>query len=75
MDKKGLSCIINTHYPDHALRISNKTLLLGKEKSVFGLTSEVITENNIRNYFDVEARIARYQENGREYATFVVIDA
>ncbi len=75
VDKKGLSCIINTHFPDHALRISDKTLLLGKDKSVFGITSEVISEENIRRYFDVEARISRYRENGREYATFVVIDA
>ena len=75
VDEKGLSCIINTHYPDHALRISDKTLLLGQERSVFGVTSEVISEKNIRMYFDVEARIGRYRENGKEYATFVVIDA
>jgi len=75
VDKKGLSCIINTHYPDHALRISDKTLLLGKEKSMFGITPEVISEENIREYFDVEARIAQYRENGKEYAAFVVIDA
>ncbi|MBO4317731.1 MAG: ABC transporter ATP-binding protein [Mailhella sp.] len=75
VENKGLSCIINTHYPDHALRISDKTLLLGGDKSVFGMTSEIINEENVRAYFDVEARIIRHRENGREYAAFVVIDA
>lgn len=73
--EKDLSCIINTHYPDHALRISHKTLLLGRERSLFGATADIVSEGNIREYFDVEARITHYRENGRDYASFVVVDA
>ena len=75
VEERGLSCIINTHYPDHALRISDRTLLLGEGKSVFGKTKDVISEANVRAFFDVEARIIRYKENNKEYAAFVVIDA
>ncbi|MBQ3891765.1 MAG: ABC transporter ATP-binding protein [Mailhella sp.] len=75
VEEKGLSCIINTHYPDHALRISHKTLLLGRERSLFGKTAGIVTEGNIREFFDVEARITHHRENGRDYAAFVVIDS
>ncbi|MDR0601000.1 MAG: ABC transporter ATP-binding protein, partial [Treponema sp.] len=30
--EKGISCIINTHYPDHALRISDTTLMLNSHE-------------------------------------------
>ena len=75
VEEKRLSCIINTHYPEHALRISDMTLLLGKGKSVFGKTKDVISEANVRDFFDVEARILHYRENEKDYAAFVVIDA
>jgi iron complex transport system ATP-binding protein len=73
--EKGLSCIINTHYPDHALRISDQTLLLGKNCSCFGNTRDILTEENIREYFDVRAKIADIFDNDRTYRTFVVLDS
>lgn len=46
--QREISCIINTHYPEHALRISDKTLILGKECDyVVGETEEVISEDNL----------------------------
>ncbi len=73
--EKGVSCIINTHYPDHALRISDQTLFLGENRSVFGNTCDIISEGNIRSFFDVDARILQYEEDGRQYTSFVVINA
>ncbi len=56
--ESGLSCIINTHYPDHALRISDKTLLLARDKSyIFGKTSDVITEETLRSFFGLDVKI------------------
>lgn len=52
------TCVINTHFPDHALMISDDTLFLG-EGGVreFGSTSEVITEENIERFYRVRARV------------------
>ncbi len=69
--KEHLSIIINTHYPDHALRCAQKTLLLGKHKYLFGTTEEVITEANIEQYFKVESRIVRTQDQGTVYQGIV----
>lgn len=70
--EKGITCIINTHYPDHALRIADKTLLLGKgKKAVFGTAQEVITESNLKSYFGVNAKILSFNENGMSMQTIV----
>lgn len=64
--EKGITCIINTHYPNHALRISDDTLILGKEKKhIFGTTKSVITEENIKRYFDVSTEIIHCEHEGK----------
>jgi iron complex transport system ATP-binding protein len=53
-----ISCVINTHYPEHALRISHHALLFtGKSKSIYGKTDEIITEKNLRDAFHVNVMI------------------
>ena len=57
-DERGLSFIVNTHYPEHAISISDQTLLLlGGGESLCGPTREVITEGNLRRAFSVEVCI------------------
>lgn len=70
--EKGISCIINTHYPNHALRISDYTLMMSKGGSfVFGVTSEIITEENIKKYFEVKTRIIELENEGeKEHVLF-----
>lgn len=72
--KENLSIIINTHYPDHALRCSDKTLLLGKKDYLFGDTTSVITEENIREYFGVESHIVNSFHEGRIYKGIVPME-
>ena len=56
--ERGLSFIVNTHYPEHAISISDKTLLLtGGGRSLSGKTADVITEENLRNAFAVDVCI------------------
>ncbi len=56
--ERGLSFIVNTHYPEHAISISDKTLLLtGGGRSICGKTADVITEQNLRNAFAVDVCI------------------
>lgn len=71
--QKGLACIINTHYPEHALRISDTSLMLGEGKFCVGPTADVITEANIKDYFDVKARIGEIEDAGNTYKTFFVL--
>ncbi len=58
-----VACVFNTHYPAHALQRAGRSLLLfkpdgnGAEPPVFGSTASVVTEDNIRRAFGVNAVI------------------
>ncbi|HBK54490.1 ABC transporter ATP-binding protein [Syntrophomonas wolfei] len=72
--QREISCIINTHYPEHALRISDKTLILGKECDyVVGETEEVISEDNLQKFFAVRTRLLSYTDRGVARKTVVAV--
>jgi iron complex transport system ATP-binding protein len=54
---RNISIVINTHFPCHAMRIAESSLLLGAEGYVFGKTREVIDEKSIREFYGVESVI------------------
>ena len=59
---EGVACVFNTHYPSHALQRAGKSLMLSKEGwSLFGDTTGVVTEENIRKAFGVEALIGEVE--------------
>ena len=59
---EGVACVFNTHYPSHALQRAGKSLILSKEGwSLFGDTTGVVTEDNIRRAFGVEALIGEVE--------------
>ena len=78
--ERDISCIINTHYPDHALRISDVTLMQGRRPSgekitVFGPTADIITEENIKVFFEVDSRIITVErEDATRFKTLVVME-
>ncbi len=59
---EGVACIFNTHYPAHALQRAGKSLMLSKDgRSISGDTTAVVTEENIRRAFGVEALIGEVE--------------
>ena len=77
LDAQGwkLTAIINTHYPDHALDISKKSLLLmpGGE-TVFGDTADVIREDRLEQAFGIPVRIRTIELPERDYTCVMAID-
>ena len=60
--RKGMACIFNTHYPEHALQRSHKALLLSKGGAYcFGDAADVVTEANIQKAFGVQAVIGEVE--------------
>jgi len=63
--QSGMTCIFNTHYPAHALQRADKSLILSRGgEYVFGATSAVVTKENIRRAFGVEAVIGEIETPG-----------
>ncbi len=73
--KEGISCLINTHYPNHALRIADKTLILGEDSGyAFGSTEDVITEDSLEKYFGVKVKMLLFNGGDREIKILCPLD-
>lgn len=58
---RGIACIFNTHYPEHALQRSDKALLLSGGEALYGSTASIVTERNIERAFGVKAVIGHIE--------------
>lgn len=66
--EKGIYAVVNTHYPEHALSISQKALLLTEEgEAVFGAADEVLSEANLDRAFGVEVKLYPLQLKNRTF--------
>ncbi len=71
-EKKNIACVINTHYPNHALKISDKTIMFSYDKHhIYGNTKDIISQSNIKKFFEVNAKIVEINENEKNYKTLV----
>jgi len=73
-EDRGISCIINTHYPDHALKISDYTLMLGRGRYIFGCSDDIVTEKNMKEFFEVNVKILSIQGVKERTKAFAVVD-
>ena len=72
LEEKGKLIIFNTHYPDHALRYSNKTLLLnGLDKYKFGNTKEILTKENIEETYRIKAAVGELTDGINTYQDII----
>lgn len=63
--QRGMTCVFNTHYPAHALQRADKSLILSRGgEYIFGSTASVVTRENIRRAFGVEAVIGEIETPG-----------
>lgn len=70
--ERNISAIINTHYPNHALQLADKALLLNTNgTSIFGQSAEVLSEDNMQQLFSVEIKINDFYFDNRRYSSVV----
>lgn len=68
LSQNGKIIIQTTHYPDHALRVSNKVLWLDKGQILaFGSPEEVINTQRIYDVYMVESELIKHKDNGIGY--------
>lgn len=68
----NISCIINTHYPNHAFYLADQVLMIAKEKkAVIGTVAEVMTESRMKEYFNIDLRKLIFDEEDLLFETMV----
>jgi len=56
--ERHISAIINTHFPEHALTLSQKTLfLLNDGSTIYGNTKVIVNEENLSRAFNMTVRM------------------
>lgn len=66
--EKKIATIVNTHFPSHAMKIAHHALILNRnEKIIFGKCNTVISEENMRKAFKVQACINEFYFQGKRY--------
>ena len=69
-DEEGISSIVNTHYPNHAISISDKSLILNRDgSSIFGASDSVIVEDSLGKAFGVDVRIKDFYHSDKKYTS------
>jgi len=72
--EEHLSVVFNTHYPEHALEVSDHTLMLMKNGgSIFGTTKEIMTEKNMQDAFGVKIKIIEEDVDGVKHASILPV--
>ena len=72
--ERGLTVIMNTHYPAHALRVADQVLMISAaHRAVVGPTGEVMNERTLAEVFGVDVRIAELEHNGTTVETVVPV--
>jgi iron complex transport system ATP-binding protein len=70
----GISAIVNTHYPTHALKISDISLILTPGgASFYGPTDKIVNEENMRGAFDVRVLIRDFRFENRVHKSVIPI--
>ncbi|WP_339213978.1 ABC transporter ATP-binding protein [Solibacillus sp. FSL W8-0372] len=68
----NISCIINTHYPNHAFYLADQVLMIAKnKKAIIGPVQEVMTESRMKEYFNIELRKLIFEEEDLLFETMV----
>ena len=65
--ERNMTIVMNTHSPENALKISDKSLMMRRGEYVFGDTQNVLTEENLRRYFDIDCRVLETQVGGETH--------
>lgn len=55
--EQNMTIVMNTHAPENALKISDKSLLMRRGEQLFGPTESLLIEENLRRFYDIDCRI------------------
>ena len=67
-----ISCIINTHYPNHAFYLADQVLMIAKEKeAIVGTVQKVMTESRMKEYFNIELRKLIFDDKDLLFETMI----
>lgn len=62
LSEQGYTILVTTHNPGHAYSMGGKTLMMEKGKYAFGETEQIITEENLSDFYELNVSIKNIQD-------------
>ena len=62
------------YFPEYALRISDKSMLIRKDDYIIGKTSQIINEENLKKYFGINTKIVEIEDEKQKIKSVVITD-
>lgn len=62
LSAQGYTVLVTTHNPGHAYSMGGRTLIMGRGKYRFGNTQEVITEQTLSEYYELDVTMRSVEE-------------
>lgn len=62
LSEQGYTILVTTHNPGHAYSMGGKTLMMGKGKYVFGETNQIITEENLSDFYELNVSMKNIED-------------
>lgn len=63
LSSQGYTVLVTTHNPGHAYSMGGKTLIMGKGKYRFGDTNDVVTEQILSEYYDLDVTMHSIEDS------------
>lgn len=74
--RRGLTVVMNTHYPTHALRVADEVLLLRRDGApLHGPTAEVLTKESLGEAFGVSLEVLEAEIDGTLHRSVLPLSA
>ncbi len=72
--RHGLTIIFTTHYPQHAVHVADRVLLMyAAEDYLYGAAAEVLSNHNLNRLYGMDVRNIAFQHKDREVKTIVPV--
>lgn len=60
----GMTILLTTHHPDHALYLADSVVLMGASEVRAGPVAQLLTDENLSQLYGIEVRTVEYQHGG-----------
>ncbi|MBU2511107.1 ABC transporter ATP-binding protein [bacterium] len=71
---KNMSVLFTTHYPQHALHIADKVLLMySPDRYEFGAATEIMDDSHLKDLYRLDIQNVHFNCNGRDIHTVVPV--
>ena len=71
LSERGIACVFNTHYQEHAVNNADFALMMGQTVPVFGRAKDVVNEENIETSFGVKVAILQRETEGKHLTSVI----